>query len=57
MYRISNPRCERYTEFMAQVDRLKLHSKKFGKSRLVTGKNIVFELRVARRKKLLVKLV
>jgi len=29
MYRLSNTRRERYTEFMAQVDRLKLHSTKF----------------------------
>jgi len=36
MYRLSNPR-ERYTELMAQVDRLKLHSTKFGQSRLVTA--------------------
>ena len=37
MYRISNSRRERYTELMAQVDRLKLHSTKFGQCRLVTA--------------------
>jgi len=37
MYRISNCRPERYTELMAQVDRLKLHSTKFGQCRLVTA--------------------
>jgi hypothetical protein len=44
---------------MAQVDRLKLHSAKFGRSRLVTdeAKNMVCALRVERRKKLLVKSV
>jgi len=36
MYRLSNPRRERYTELIAQLDRLKLHSTKFGQSLLVT---------------------
>jgi hypothetical protein len=53
MYRLSNPSRERYTELMAQVDRLKLHSTKLCQSRLVTVTqlNIACELRVARRKK------
>jgi hypothetical protein len=57
MYKLSNPHREIYTELMAEVDRLKLHS--MVKSRLVTltQLNIACELRVARRKKLLVKLV
>jgi hypothetical protein len=59
MYRLSNSHRARYMELMAQVDRLKLHSGKFGQSRLVTDevKNIVYALRVERRKKLLVKSV
>jgi hypothetical protein len=59
MYRLSDPRRERYTELMAQVDRLKLHSRKFGQCRLVTTTqlNIACELRVARRKKFLEKSV
>jgi hypothetical protein len=35
-HRLSIPPRDRYTEFMAQVNRLELHSTKFGQSRLVT---------------------
>ena len=44
MYRLSIPPRDRYTELIAQVDRLEQHTTKFGQSRLVTPTQLKYRV-------------